>query len=165
MDVNEKIVEAWLTTKNFFMMSTIDYAQFHKDIDILAVNVADKVIWDCEVKIRTGSTKISETTRKRAGFVHIRDQLNNQERDDKIREIIGNDHDYEISKRLITTYSYFGSPKNRAKWMAKFNAENIEVMFIEDMVHELEETAKGLALSKNEVIQILRLQNIKNKRR
>jgi Holliday junction resolvase-like predicted endonuclease len=71
LDVNEKIVCAWLASKDFFIINGIDYGQFHSDIDILAVNIKEKKIVDVEVKIRTGSTKISSGDNKQSGFQHL----------------------------------------------------------------------------------------------
>lgn len=162
MDVNEKIVCAWLASKNYFIIDGIDYGQFHSDIDILAVNIKSQEILDCEVKIRTGSTKISGGENKQSGFLHFVNQLNAVDRNNKIINIVGSAHGYHIKKIFITTYSLLGKPMNRSKWINKFNQENIEVRFIEDIVEELEQHALSLPLSKNEVVQILRLQSIKN---
>jgi hypothetical protein len=163
LDVNEKIVCAWLASKDYFIINGIDYGQFHSDIDILAVNIKVKKIFDVEVKIRTGSTKISSGDNKQSGFQHFIRQLNSIERNDKIVDVIGNNHGFTLFKYFVTTYSFLGSVANRANWTNKFLDHQIIVLFIEDIVNELEEHANSLALSKDEVIQILRLQNIKNR--
>jgi hypothetical protein len=162
MDVNEKIVYAWLASKDYFVIDGIDFGQFHSDIDILAVNIKLKEIIDFEIKIRTGSTKISGNTKKQNGFYHYVNQFHHVERITRINDIAGNNHGYSLRKVFVTTYSFLGALKNRTKWINNFLAYNIEVMFIEDMVEDLENHALTLRLSKNEVIQILRLQSIKN---
>jgi hypothetical protein len=162
MDVNEKIVYAWLASKDYFIIDGIDFGQFHSDIDILAVNLKAKEIIDFEIKIRTGSTKISDNTTKQNGFTHYVNQLLHNDRATRINSIVGTSHGYALRKVFVTTYSFLGAKKNRTKWAGEFLKYNIDVMFIEDIVEELENHALTLKLSKNEIIQILRLQNIKN---
>ena len=161
MDVNEKIISTWLTHHNYFVMDNIYFGQFHQDIDLLAVNLLLREVLDIEVKVRTGSTKISDNDNKQNGFRHFVGQLKSLERDNKISEIIGDIGDFKIRKIFITTRSLLGKVKSQ-KWIDSFSHEGIEVKFIEEIISELEDHAKGLPLSKNEVIQILRLQNIKN---
>jgi hypothetical protein len=161
MDVNEKIISTWLTHHKYFVMDNIYFGQFHQDIDLLAVNLSSKELLDIEVKVRTGSTKISDNDNKQNGFKHFVGQLNSQERGNKIKEIIGDLNGFRIRKLFITTRSLLGKVNNKI-WIDRFLQEGIEVKFIEEIISELEELAKGLSLSKNEVIQILRLQNIRN---
>lgn len=161
MDVNEKIISTWLTHHNNFVMDNIYFGQFHQDIDLLAVNILKNELLDIEVKVRTGNTKISDNDNKQNGFKHFVNQLNSLDRDEKIKGIIGETNSLNIRKLFITTKSLLGKLKLNY-WLTRFKEEGIEVMFIEDIILELETLAKELPLSKNEVIQILRLQNIKN---
>lgn len=159
MDVNEKIVSTWLNENGYFILNNVYYGQFHSDIDILAVNLNKKILLDCEIKVRTGSTKISNNENK-SGFKHICNQLNSLERNAKIVSLVGNGNNFKQEKLLITTRSFFGLLNNRKKWIRKFSNQGIKVQFIEGIVYSLERKAKRLNISTNEVIQILRLRNL-----
>lgn len=163
MDVNEKIVIAWLEeTKKMFTRNNIDYGQYHSDIDILAINLFDKIAWDCEVKIRTGSIMISDNDTKQNGFKSFSDSFKNTERINVLKTLVP--HDYKIEKKFITTLSFLGkTDKNRLKWVTRFSVENIEVIFIEKIINELNMHSTIVKKSTNEVIQTLRLLNILSK--
>lgn len=160
IDVNEKIISTWLTHHNYFVMVNIYSGQFHLDIDLLAVNLTMKELLDIEVKVQTGITKISDNDNKQNGFRHFVGQLKSVERENKINEIIGYSEEFKIRKDIYYIKSLLGK-KNTNMWLDKLFHEEIEVKFIEEIISELEEHAKGLPLSKNEVIQILKLQNRK----
>ncbi|MBT2605625.1 hypothetical protein J7E55_21830 [Bacillus sp. ISL-53] len=161
MDVNESIVSTWLNENGYFILNNIYYGQFHSDIDILAVNLNKRIILDCEIKIRTGSTKISNNDNKQNGFLHICNQLNSEIRKNKVISLIGTDKGFKQKKLLITTRSFFGSSlENRKKWFKQFRAHGIKVQFIEGIVYSLERKASRQKISSNEVMQILRLRNL-----
>ncbi len=163
MDINEKIVIAWLNHKQYFVIGNIDYGQFHENIDILAVNIKEKEILNCEVKVRTGKTLIGESDKKQNGFQHFVNQLKSAARQKTIIDIIGVT-DYKLKDLFITTKSLLGV-KNKQKWIDKFKEKNIDVLFIEDIVQNLEDLALKTMISSNEIIQILRLQQIKNSKK
>jgi hypothetical protein len=156
MDVNETIVNTWLNTvKKFFTITSIDYGQFHNDIDILAININLKEVWDCEIKVRTGGTRISNNSNKQNGFLHFVKTLNDSTREAKSKEYLTDN--YEIKKKFITTRSLFGSVRNQNKWIDEFKNKNIDVIFFDEIVNDLSDYAKGINKSNNEVVQILRL--------
>lgn len=160
MDTNEKIVCSWLSMNHFFILTNLDYAQFHSDIDILAINVKTKSVLDFEIKIRTGSTYISNNRNKQNGFYHICNQLLGHDRNNKINEVVGINHGYKVRKVLVTTKSFLGKTnKTREKWIRQFKSNNINVVFIEKVVDILLKKSKFLKITKDEIIQILRLQH------
>ena len=160
MDVNEKIVDAWLQHKGFFTKNSINYGQFHNDIDILAVDLKKVIIWDCEVKVRTGSTQISKNHNKQNGFYKFVETFNDPERKKAINNCIGC-NGYEISKKFITTKSLFGkSVQNQSKWVSSFEEEGIDVIFFDEIIRDLSKHAKESKKSTNEIVQVLRLYHI-----
>lgn len=161
MDVNEKIVETWLREQEgMFTITSILFGTFHSDIDLLAANLNRKEIWDCEVKVRTGSTQISNNDNKQNGFQHFVDALKDSGREKKIREVIGKT-DFKITKKFITTKSLLGSTKaTQDKWIKRFGDENIEVIFFDKIIKDLSSKAQVIHKSNNEVIQVLRLFHI-----
>ena len=162
MDVNEKIVNSWLQNKLFFTINSIFYGQYHNDIDILAINVKKKEIWDCEVKVRTGTTMISDNDNKQNGFNHFVNTFQSQERKDKLNEYM--DNTFTVKQKFITTKSLFGkTDKNQKKWFYKFKQENIEVIYFDEVMNELYEYAIQTKKSTDEIVQVLRLLQINNK--
>lgn len=162
MDVNEKIVNSWLQNKLFFTINSIFYGQYHNDIDILAININKKEIWDCEVKVRTGSTMISDNNNKQNGFNHFVSTFQSQERKDKLNQYV--DNNFTIKQKFITTKSLFGTTdKNQKKWFEKFKQENIEVIYFDEVMNELYEYAIETKKSTDEIIQVLRLLQINKK--
>lgn len=100
MDVNEKIVIAWLEeTKKMFSRNNIDYGQHHSDIDILAIDIFNCRAWDCEVKIRTGSTMISDNDSPQNGFQHFVDSFKDSERIKTLNILIPDN--YKVEKNLL----------------------------------------------------------------
>ncbi len=161
MDVNEKIVTSWLQNKSFFTINSIYYGQYHNDIDILAINLKQKVIWDCEIKVRTGSTMISDNNNKQNGFNHFLSTFNDAKRSDKIFEYI--DNQYSISKKFITTRSLFGkTEENQNKWFKRFKDNNIDVIYFDEVMKELSNFSIKTKKSTDEIIQVLKLFHIAN---
>lgn len=160
MDVNERIVETWLRELGMFTTNELYYGNYHKDIDLLAVNLINKEIWDCEVKVRTGSTQISDNANKQNGFKHFVSSLKSKERDNKIKQYCGKNK-FKVSKVFITTKSLFGRTEvNQNKWLRKFNDNGIEVVFFDRIIKELQAKAHVATKSNNEVIQVLKLLKI-----
>ena len=114
-----------------------------------------KEVWDCEIKVRTGSTRISNKSNKQNGFLHFVKTLNDSTRETKCKEYLTNN--YEIKKKFITTRSLFGSVGNQNNWIDEFKKEYIDVIFFDEIVKDLSDYAKGINKSNNEVVQILRL--------
>ncbi len=161
MDVNEKIATSWLQNKNFFTINTIYYGQYHNDIDILAINLKEKTIWDCEIKVRTSSTMISDNDNKQNGFYHFVNTFNDKNRSNKISEYI--DTQCKISKKFITTRSLFGKTKeNQDKWFNKFKDNKIDVIYFDEVMKELSDLSIKTKKSTDEIIQVLKLFHITN---
>lgn len=159
MDVNEQIVIAWFDEcKNMFTRNNIDYGQFHCDIDILAVDIRTKEVWDCEVKVRTGSTQISNNHNKQNGFNHFVNTFYDIAREKKINEILPKD--FTLKKKFITTKSLFGKDENQKKWINNFSEKGIDVIFFDTIINEINESTLDLKKSTNEIIQTLRLLNL-----
>lgn len=130
MDVNESIVSTQLNENGYFILNNIYYGQFHSDIDILAVNLNKRIILDCEIKIRTGSTKISNNDNKQNGFLHICNQLNSEIRKNKVISLIGTDKGFKQKKLLITTRSFFGSSLENRKGHMELRCNLQKELFI-----------------------------------
>ncbi len=159
MDVNEKIVTSWLQNKCFFTINSIYYGQYHNDIDILAVNFKKKIVWDCEVKVRTGSTMISNNDNKQNGFKHFVNTFDDVKRSDKISEYI--DNEYTIIKKFITTKSLFGKTENnQKKWFKEFKDKRIDVIYFDEVMKELSDLSIETKKSTDEIIQVLKLFHI-----
>ena len=163
MDINEEIILSWISEcKKMFHINNIDYGQFHNDIDILTIDLKNKIVWDCEVKIRTGTTKIADTDNKTNGFKKFVSTFNSALRKDKISQYIPSD--FVIQRKFITTKSLLGtSCENQSKWIKKFNDETIDILFVEDIINELNSYANNLNYSDNSIIQTLRLLNLGTK--
>ena len=157
MEVNERIVNTWLNTvKKHFTVSCLDYGKFHNDIDILSVNLQTNEVWDCEIKVRTGSTKITNSTDKTNGFIHFVGTFNDPQRLNAVNVFLPK-KEFILKRKFITTKSLFGSEKNKTKWVSKFGKEDIEVVFFDEITKDLADYAKTLKKSNNEILQILRL--------
>jgi len=165
VDVNERIVETWLREElGMFTINELYYGNHHKDIDLLAVNLNTKEIWDCEVKVRTSTTQISDNANKQNGFKHFVSSLKSKERDKKIKQYCGNNK-FKVTKVFITTKSLFGRTEiNQKKWLKKFNDIDIEVVFFDRIIKELQAKANVATKSNNEVIQVLKLLKIYEKK-
>lgn len=159
MDVNEKIVNTWLQNKKFFTLNSIYYGQYHNDIDILAINLNKEEIWDCEIKVRTGSTMISDNSNKQNGFYHFVDTFKDAKRSNKVMEYSNNK--LNIKQKFITTKSLFGKTKNnQEKWFNKFKENNIDVIYFDEVMSELSDFAKTSKKSTDEIVQVLKLFHI-----
>ena len=131
MDVNETIVLTWLHFHSFFTINTIYYGQFHSDIDILALNLLRKEIWDIEVKVRTGSTKIMNGTDRQNEFDHFVHQLTSSERTQKIQEFVGDHDGFELNKVFVTTRSMLGSTDNQKKWTSSVESDMFAALHLD----------------------------------
>ncbi len=160
MDANEQIVIAWLEEcKQMFTRTNLDYGQFHSDIDILAINIKNNEAWDCEVKVRTGSTMISDNSNKQNGFKHFVKTFNDKERKKIIANLIPDS--YHVCRKFITTKSLFGKTKeNQTKWIQRFKDEIIEVIIFDEIIEDINRFSIEAKKSTNGVIQTLRLLNI-----
>jgi len=160
MDVNEKIVECWLNNcKEMFTMSDVVYDRYFSAIDLLAVSLKDESrieVWDIEVKFKSKMI-ISDSDNRQNGYMHIIQQLVSDDRDKRVREIIASSN-CEIKKVLITT-RHFLSQKKATYWEERFREDGITLYFFEDIIVELQEHAKGLNKSNDDVLQVLRLLN------
>ncbi|MEY3788962.1 MAG: hypothetical protein RLZ75_3170 [Pseudomonadota bacterium] len=152
MDVNEQIAITWITeVKKMFVRSELYFGQYNNDIDILAVSIVDDLIWDCEVKARTGSTNMDE-----ASFADIIKKFNCPERINLISSLTGNKT--EIKKKLIISKKYFGeTEKTINKWKDKFNQNDIEVIYFDTVIDDIRNFAVSCSKTTNLVIQTLKL--------
>lgn len=160
MDVNEKIVECWLNNcKEMFTMSDVVYDKYFSAIDLLAVSLKDVSrieVWDIEVKFKS-KIIISDTDSRQNGYKHIIQQLVSDDRDKRVHEIIASTN-CNIKKVLITTRRFL-SQKKATYWEERFREDGITLYFFEDIIVELQEHAKGLNKSNDDVLQVLRLLN------
>lgn len=163
MDINEQIVITWLEQcKGLFTRNNIHYGQYHSDIDILAINLKTSIAWDCEVKVRTSTTKIANTDNPQNGFNRFVRSLNSEERDEKVLSILPKNT--LVVKKFITTNSLFGkSEENISKWEQAFKDRNIEVIFFDEIIKDLFEFASKTPKTSNDVIQVLKMFSIYNK--
>lgn len=158
MDVNEKIVICWLQKcKNCFTIDDIDYDNFHSAIDILALDLSNNEILDIEVKFKARIT-IEDSDKKQNGFQHIIKQLLSEERDNKIKELWTNNHNFTIVKVLITTKHFFTVNKFDY-WCKEFENKKIRVYFFDKILKELSEKAHSLNKANDEILQTLRILN------
>lgn len=160
MDANEQIVIAWLEEcKQMFTRTNLDYGQFHSDIDILAINIKANEAWDCEVKVRTGSTMISDNANKQNGFKHFAKTFRDKDRQKIITNLVPDT--YRVIRKFITTKSLFGKTiENQNKWIKRFTDENIDVIFFDEIIADINRFAVDAKKSTNGVVQTLRLLNI-----
>jgi hypothetical protein len=158
MDYNEEIVTAWLNIhKKMFTINNIMYGNFHSDVDILAISLASNEVWDCEIKIRTGTTKINNNNTTQNGFNHFINCFNHQERQNKIEELINkNNFNFTLKKVFITTKSFLGKTDH---WINEFKNNKIEVLFFEDIIQDLNEISKKSKKASNLVIHTFKLIN------
>ncbi len=163
MDVNERIVEIWLRLKKkMFTTTEIHFGNSHNDIDILAVRLGQKIeIWDCEVKIRTGSTNISNGNDKRNSFDNYVKLMKSSEREQALKSYFVNEPK-AVKKKFITTAKFLGATElNQSKWIKKFNEQGIDVILMEEIVKDLLELASQTKKTSADVIQILKLIELK----
>lgn len=160
MDVNEKIVETWLREhEGMFTVTSLLFGNFHADIDLLAVNLNTKEIWDCEVKVRT-AIQISNNASKQNGFQHFVGALKDKKRETRILEFVGKT-DFKITKKFIATKSLLGRTQaTQDRWVKQFRDENIDVIFFDKIIKDLSTRAQAVHKSTNEVVQVLRLFHI-----
>ncbi|MDY4043442.1 MAG: hypothetical protein SOY65_06490 [Marinifilaceae bacterium] len=162
MNVNERIVNCWLTKcRKMLTTSEIIYNNFNAAIDLLAIDLQNEkpLAWDIEVKLRTGGIHIALNNTPQNGYYHFRDQLNNTDRDQHLRNIIF--PSIEIEKIFITNRKFLrNKDKNNEYWESKFKTEeNITVLYFEDIITELQKKARQITTSNDEILQILRLHN------
>jgi hypothetical protein len=162
MDVNEIIVNTWLNfVKKQFTIPSVDYGKYHNDIDLLSVNLLTKEIWDCEIKLRTSSTKISDNDSKQSGFNHFVNSFNDKNRKKTATDYFSKDFDnYKYKRIFITTRNFLGSVTNQKKWVNKFQKADIVIIFFDTIVDDLIGYSKSIKKSNNQVLQILRLSNL-----
>jgi len=142
-----------------FTRNNLDYGQYHSDIDILAINVVKAEIWDCEVKVRTGNTIISDTIKKQNGFQHFVETFKNTDRINIIKSLVP--ECYNIKSKFITTKSLFGKSEDGLnKWIDKFKENEIEVIFFDEIIRDINDISINLKKTTNGIIQTLRLFNL-----
>jgi len=147
MDVNEEIVVKWLNIcKRQFTIENIAFKTFgpkggsnYSDIDILAVDKDDKY-YAYEIKWRSVYSLGGTDKESLESFIN---QVTRKEREEKIKEIIGNK---PYKKIFVTTKTLFGkSEKKRNSIEQEFIKKGIEVLYFEKIIKELTDkiTIKG----------------------
>ncbi|MBQ0734949.1 hypothetical protein [Aquimarina celericrescens] len=132
----------------------------NKDVDILAIDPFNNIAWDCEVKLRTGTSRILEGSNKKTiGFLKFVEDYLYPDRKRVILEKIP--ESYIIEKVFITTSNFFGTSKeNQKKWKNRFKEHDITVIFFEIIMEDLNQFAIKSKISSDEIIQTIRLQNL-----
>jgi len=159
MDVNEEIVKQWLhLCKNQF---TIDDIRFkvrgskggsnYSNIDLFAADTKGNY-YDYEIKWRSvysiGATD-KETINGLIG------QMTRKERVAKIKEIIGSG---SYKKLFITTHQMFGKRKEKREGFVRaFKANDIGVLFFEDIIDELVAAVNTSGRYDSQVLQTIRM--------
>jgi hypothetical protein len=151
LEVNQQIVISWLKSKKFFVIEELFYGQHNNDVDVLAVSLIEKMIYDCEVKCRL-KTKMDKVM-----FKKVVDEFKNPLRIEKIKQCIGEAEHYSLKNVFITTKFLLGSEQNREKWEGKFLEQNIKVLYLDDILKELSEYASETSKTNDLTIQIFRL--------
>ncbi len=158
MDVNEKIINTFLNSKNYFTIVNIPFkvkgpkgGVNYSNIDILAVDNKNN-FYDFEIKWRSvfsiGATD-KETVES------LINQLTRKERKEKIKELIG---DKKYKKILVTTRIMFGKRKDKQeKFIKRFNDKGIDIWFFDDIIPELVKNIKILGRYDEEILQIIRI--------
>ena len=142
--------------KLFFTLPDIKYNSFNSAIDILAVNLNESIIWDIEVKFKSRIT-IAHNKSKEQGFEHFVSQLINNNRENKITDIIGkSDKGFKIIKTFITTKRFF-TKKKFDYWVEQFKYNGINVVFFDDIINDLSTLAKNSTKENDVILQTLRL--------
>lgn len=159
MNVNERIVNCWLNNcRDMLTMSNIIYSNFNAAIDLLAVDLRGEtpLVWDIEVKLRSGGMTIAMNDTNQRGYHHFRDQLLDENRDRCVREIIS--PACRVQKIFITNRNFLhNQDKSNEAWEATFAADGITVLYFEDIIAGLREKATYLKTSDDEILQVLRL--------
>ena len=139
MDVNEEIVVKWLNLcKRQFTIENISFKVFgskggsnYSDIDILAVDNKGNY-YAYEIKWRSVYVLSMTNQEILKGFIN---QITRKEREEKIKEIIGNK---SYKKIFVTTKGLFGRSESKRKIIEnEFTKNNIEVIYFEEIIKEL----------------------------
>ena len=158
MDVNEKIVECWLNNcKNIFTISNVEYNSHHAAIDLLGIDLKNKEVLDIEVKFKSGIS-INNSVKKENGFLHIKKQLINKNREETIKRLLLDNHKFKIKKLLITTKKFLTAKKFKY-WNKRFKQNGIELEYFENIIAELSNKAKKMTKASDEILQALRIIN------
>ncbi len=152
MDVNEEIVKEYFeVVENCIVRANIEYGNYHSAIDLLAIDKSGNVI-DIEVKWKSRIV-IENSDKKQNGFYHIINQLKNKERDEIIKELVGK---LPTQKILVTTKHFFSKSKLQY-WKKRFEEENIQVLFFDDILPNLVENIKVKGKYDSSVLQTIRM--------
>jgi len=163
MEVNEKIVEEYLkTVKGWFYMSDIPFEvpRNFSNIDILAYNPKENEYYDIEVKYRS-VFKISKNDieKENGEFSNLLKQFCRKERNNKIKKIIGENH--EVTKVFVTTRQYFGKTdrtiEEKFLEIIKKDFKKSEVWYFDDIIPELFEHTDINGRYNSELLQTVRL--------
>ena len=152
MDVNEQIAITWLTeVKKMFIQSELYFGQYNSDIDILAVSIIDQLLWDCEIKVRTGTTNMCKSS-----FDNIINNFNCPDRANIIFAV--NQNKLALKKKLIISQKYLGeTPQTIKRWEAAFTLKNIDVIYFDTVIKELSDFSSSCSKTTNVIIQTLKL--------
>lgn len=153
MDVNEEIVVKWLNLcKRQFTIENITFVvpYNYSDIDILATDKYGNY-YDYEVKWRSAASVGATNKEKISALIN---QMTRKERQEKIREIIG---DKKYKRIFITTKQFFGSEKKREVIETEFAKNNIEVIYFEEIIKELVGKIKIKGRYDSPILQTIRM--------
>ena len=153
MEVNQQIVISWLKSKKCFVIEELYYGLHNNDVDVLAINVIENRIYDCEVKCRLSTNMYKNLFKK------IVAEFKNPLRMKMISRYIGkrNGINLSIEQIFITTKSLLGSEKNRENWKGKFSENNIGVIYLDDILKELSSHASRISKTNDLTTHLLRL--------
>ena len=163
MEVNERIVEEYLkTVKGWFYMTDIPFEVPHNysNIDILAYDAKNNRYYDIEVKYRSAFKISKNDINKEDGeFSRFLNQLCRTERDDKIKEIIGENR--EVIKVFVTTRQCFGKTDDtiEKEFLKKLGQRyaHPEVWYFDDIIPELYKQTNIKGRYNSELLQTIRL--------
>ena len=135
--------------------------KYHSDIDLLAVSLQGTapVLWNIEVKLRTGGIRVKMNDSKQNGFYHICGQLLDKNRADCLHRIAP--ACANIENYLVTNRKFLNTRETKTDpdyWTRQFAERGIRILYFEDIIADLQRHAADLALSNDDTLQILRLE-------
>lgn len=152
MDVNEQIVKEYFElVKGCLVRNNIEYGKHHASIDLLAVDKQGN-IFDMEVKWKS-AIAIKDSKDRENGFNHFVKQLNDTERDKIIEKLIGK----KPTQKMFITTKHFLSKRKFHYWKGRFEKENIEVLFFDDIIPNLVNAIHVKGKYESPVLQTIRM--------
>jgi hypothetical protein len=143
MDYFVEICKSYYQAKRCFINQAIHYNRTQNRIDLLVIDTVNQAILDCDVKVYL---KNYMTESK---FSSICRNLLDVKRELKVKSFISDDllDQFLYHKYLITTWF-----TNQDDWIKRFEEKGIQVLFINDIIKEMQDIIKNKKMIHDDAI-------------